>query len=118
MASVVAKKADMMVDRIADAVSARRVFAEPVERAGTTVIGVARVRGGGGGSQRIDGAGDGGFGLLAGPVGAYVIRDGRVRWLPAVDVNRIVVLLVMILVLVQLRKARRRRRQAVQGSDT
>jgi hypothetical protein len=31
-----------------------------------------------------------GFGLSARPVGAFIIRDGRVSWQPAVDVNRIV----------------------------
>ena len=29
----------------------------------------------------------GGFGVVARPAGAYVIKDGRVRWRPAVDVN-------------------------------
>jgi len=32
----------------------------------------------------------GGFGLNAKPAGAYVIRDGRVSWRPAVDVNRLI----------------------------
>ena len=59
----------------------RRVFAEPYERNGTTVIAAAKVRGGGGGGGGHDkdaqeGEG-GGFGLAARPAGAYVIRDGR-----------------------------------------
>jgi uncharacterized spore protein YtfJ len=94
---------------VRDAVSAGQVFAEPVERDGTTVIGVARVWGGGGGEQLANGATAGGLGLLAGPVGAYVIRDGRVRWIPAVDVNRLVVAVVVIGLVIQVRKARRRR---------
>lgn len=30
-----------------------------------------------------------GFGVIARPAGAYVIRGDQVRWQPAVDVNRI-----------------------------
>jgi uncharacterized spore protein YtfJ len=94
---------------VREAVSAGRVFAEPVERDGTTVIGVARVQGGGGGEQLANGATAGGLGLIAGPVGAYVIRDGRVWWIPAVDVNRLILAVVVIVLVIQVRKARRRR---------
>ncbi|WP_280339417.1 spore germination protein GerW family protein [Nocardia neocaledoniensis] len=76
-----------------DAMTVERVYAEPVERDGTTVIGVAAVSGGagGGGSESKGEAGSGaGFGVGAKPVGAFVIRDGKVRWQPAVDVNRLV----------------------------
>ncbi|MEA3529288.1 spore germination protein GerW family protein [Nocardia sp. CDC186] len=70
-----------------------RVYAQPVERDGTTVIAVAAVSGGGGGgsSSGQDGpAGSGvGYGLGARPVGVYVLRDGRVSWRPATDVNRL-----------------------------
>ena len=42
------------------------------------------------------GGGDGGgFGVLARPVGVYVLTDGRVEWQPAVDVNRIVTVAVL-----------------------
>lgn len=42
----------------------------------------------------------GGFGVGARPAGAYVIKDGNVRWMPAVDVNRIIAVLgVVVLVL-------------------
>ncbi|HEX5406725.1 MAG TPA: hypothetical protein VFX16_31000 [Pseudonocardiaceae bacterium] len=94
---------------VRSAVSAGQVFAEPVERAGTTVIGVARVYGGGGGEQLADGSSAGGLGMLAAPVGAYVIRDGRVRWIPAVDVNLIVVVVAVTGVVVMMRRARRRK---------
>jgi hypothetical protein len=48
-------------------------------------------RGGGGGhdDRRQEGEG-GGFGVAARPAGAYVIKDGTVRWRPAVDANRLV----------------------------
>jgi uncharacterized spore protein YtfJ len=71
-----------------DALTVRRVFGEPIEQEGATVVPVAAVRGGAGGGGDDAGNGGGGFGLSARPVGAYVIRDGEVRWRPAVDVNR------------------------------
>lgn len=98
-----------VLDRVRDAVSARQVFADPVERDGTTLIGVARVYGGGGGEQLADGSSAGGLGMLAAPVGAYVLRDGRVRWIPAVDVNGLIVAAAVIIVVVQVRRSRRRR---------
>ncbi len=77
------------------ALNARRVFAEPLERDGVTVIPAAAVRGGGGGgggtAAEGKGAGTGtGFGLTARPVGAFVIRAGKLGWRPAVDVNRVI----------------------------
>jgi uncharacterized spore protein YtfJ len=69
------------------------VFAEPIERNGLTVIPAARVAAGGGGGNGRDRHGQegegGGLGLTARPVGAYVIEDGKLRWEPAVDVNRL-----------------------------
>ncbi len=78
-----------------DALTVRRVFGEPYERDGVTMIPAARLQGGGGGGGSEGGptlgkgAGSG-FGLIARPVGAFVIREGRVSWQPAVDVTRIV----------------------------
>jgi uncharacterized spore protein YtfJ len=74
--------------------SARRVFGEPIERDGITVIPAARIRGGAGGRNgkaAKNGNRAGGFRVSARPAGVYVIRDGKVRWMPALDVNRIVV---------------------------
>jgi uncharacterized spore protein YtfJ len=78
-----------------DALTVRRVFGEPYERDGVTVIPAARIQGGagGGGGEGPAGQGKGsgsGFGLTARPVGAFVIREGRVSWQPAIDVNRMV----------------------------
>ena len=77
-----------------DAVTVKRVFGEPYERDGVTVIPAAKVAGGGGGGagQQGDGsAGSGsGFGLGGRPAGAYVIKDGSVRWQPALDLNRMI----------------------------
>jgi uncharacterized spore protein YtfJ len=74
-----------------DALSVRRVYGEPIEQDGLTVVPAAAVRGGGGGGGDSEGNGGGGFGVAARPVGAYVIRDGEVVWRPAVDVNRLAV---------------------------
>jgi uncharacterized spore protein YtfJ len=78
-----------------DAMSVKRVFGEPYEKNGVTVIPAARVQGGagGGGGEGPEGQGRGsgsGFGLAARPVGAYLIHGDEVTWRPAVDLNRIV----------------------------
>lgn len=74
-----------------DAISAKRVYGEPVEGEGVTVIPAASVRGGGGGGGDNENNGGGGFGLTARPVGAYVIgSNGEVKWKPAIDVQRMV----------------------------
>lgn len=77
-----------------DALSVRRVFGDPYELDGITVIPVARVVGGGGGGggqgvkDEEKGSGFGtGFGLRAHPVGVYEIRHGQVEWKPAIDVT-------------------------------
>jgi uncharacterized spore protein YtfJ len=85
----------------------KRVYGEPYEKNGVTIIPAARVMGGfGGGGERVSiptgiedggdvatgvGAGGmgGGWGLVGWPVGAYVIKGDSVRWVPAVDVNRL-----------------------------
>jgi uncharacterized spore protein YtfJ len=86
-----------LVDAVREAMTVSRVFGQPYERDGVTVIPAATVRGGGGGgSGRNPATGEdgdgGGFGVIARPAGAYVIKDGEVSWQPAVDVNRIVAL--------------------------
>jgi uncharacterized spore protein YtfJ len=70
------------------------VFGEPYEQDGVTIIPVAAVAGGAGGgsgseSQPNPGAG-GGFGVSARPVGVYLIKEGQVRWEPALDLNRVI----------------------------
>src|SRR3954471_22646797 len=79
-----------MLEGAREAMSVRRVFGEAYEENGVTVIPAATVRGGGGGGGDNEDNGGGGFGLMAKPAGAYVIKDGDVRWKPAVDPNRIV----------------------------
>ena len=80
---------DEILSGARDAIAAKRVYAEPVERDGVTVIPAASVLGGGGGGGDEENNGGAGFGVGARPVGAYVIRsDGAVEWKPAIDVQR------------------------------
>ncbi len=84
---------DAMVKGTHDALNVGRVYGDPVERDGITIIPVAKVGGGGGGGSGGDegtGGGGGGFAVSARPVGVYVIQDGAVRWEPALDLNRII----------------------------
>ena len=82
--------------RAQEAMTVKRVFGEPYQQDGVTIIPAARIRGGGGGGRgsgqgENQGEGSGyGFGLTADPVGAFVIKDGEVRWVPSVDVNRVI----------------------------
>jgi uncharacterized spore protein YtfJ len=85
------KGALAFIERARDVLTVRRVFGDPIERDGVTVIPAANVRGGGGGGggSGPDGEGSGGgFGVSATPAGAYVIKDGTVRWEPALDLGR------------------------------
>ncbi|WP_206074453.1 spore germination protein GerW family protein [Antribacter gilvus] len=125
-------------DAVAESVGARQVFGEPVERDGVVVIPAARVwsagGGGGGGGVETDtvgwsevetgdeeavpdregGGGGAGFGRRAAPSGAFVVNGTDVRWVPAVDVTRIVLggqaALVAVVVVVCWAVRRRRRR--------
>lgn len=100
---------ERLVSGATETLSVRRCFGPPVEQAGTLVIPVAFVAGGGGGGAGAEGpeaegkqgkgadAKDvrrtgqgGGFGGVVWPLGVYVLQDGRVRWVPAVDATRIV----------------------------
>ncbi|NUT35854.1 MAG: sporulation protein [Hamadaea sp.] len=86
------------VRRVVENAGASRVFGEPVRQDGVTVIPVAKVSGGGGGGsgtgpapegQEAGGSG-GGVGIAAKPVGVFIVRDGKVSWRPAVDINKII----------------------------
>jgi uncharacterized spore protein YtfJ len=105
-----------------DHASADTVFGRPIDHDGVTVVPVARLSGGGGGGSgtgpEVDehqpvGIG-GGLGLSAKPLGVFVIRDGRVSWRPAVDVNKIIVggQIVAVVALLVLRSIVRWRRRA------
>ena len=108
---------------VQDVMSVRRIYGEPYEADGVTIIPVAVVRGGGGGGggegtgdqngKTASGTGAGmGFGVQVRPVGVYVVKDGEVTWQPAVDVMRVILggqLLGLVAILV-LRSVLHRRR--------
>jgi uncharacterized spore protein YtfJ len=64
-----------------DILSVKRVFGEPFERDGVTIIPVAKVIGGSGG---------GGLGVHVRPVGVYVVDSHGVHGHPALDVKRVI----------------------------
>ena len=109
-----------LMSQARDALTVKRVFGDPYERDGVTVIPAAVIRGGAGGGQGEGADGEtrtgsgtgGGFGLTAKPAGVYIIEGNQVRWQPAVDVNRIVLggQIVAIVALLVLRGVVRRRR--------
>jgi len=76
-----------------DVMNVKRVYGDPYEKNGLTVIPAAIVGGVGGGATGDQTDGDSGrergFGLMARPSGAWIIKDGLVTWKPAIDVNRI-----------------------------
>ena len=86
-------KAGELWDKARELMTVERVFGPPYEKDGTTFIPVAAVVGGGGGGEGTDDNGNqvgsgGGFGITSRPVGAYVMRDGRVEWQEATDTVR------------------------------
>jgi uncharacterized spore protein YtfJ len=104
-----------------DSLTVKRVFGEPYERNGVTVIPVASVFGGGGGGsgEAPEGSGSGsggGFGLAARPAGVFVIRGETVSWSPALDLTRVILAgqlvgLATILAIRSVLKARAKRRR-------
>jgi uncharacterized spore protein YtfJ len=91
------KEVDLLeqIGKAEEAFTVRRVFGEPYEKDGVTVIPAARVQGavGGGGGEAPDGKGGGtgtGFAMNTKPFGVFVMKDGEVTWRPAVDVNRVI----------------------------
>jgi uncharacterized spore protein YtfJ len=95
-----------VLNQARDAMTVKRVFGDPYEKDGVTVIPVANVMGGAGagggpgagaspastGQEAVgEGAADAGYwmgyGLRATPAGVYVIKGGEVEWKPALDMN-------------------------------
>lgn len=114
---------DSLLADARNALTVRRVFGDPYEKDGVTVIPAARIAGGGGGGHGRDKEGPqgegAGFGMKAGPAGVFVVQAGEVRWQPAIDPNRVLGTVGAVLIAVVLtrgwvlgRFARSRRRQA------
>ncbi len=121
-----------LLSKVAQHLSVSRAFGTAYEKDGSLVIPVALVAGGGGGGEGTSGTpstdgpvdvetGDestgegessgsgGGFGGVVMPVGVYVVKDDRVRWVPAVNAN--LVIIVAFLTLRMIARARRRARR-------
>jgi uncharacterized spore protein YtfJ len=105
-----------ILDQVRELVGGATVFGTPYEKDGVTVIPAAVVAGGGGGGQEAgaDSASGGGAGVQARPAGAFVVQGRDVRWVPAIDVNRMILVgqLVMIVAILSWRsvaKARAKR---------
>ena len=84
-----------VLGRAADAAQVRRVFGEPIERDGVTIIPTASVRGGAGGGggrgPKEEGEGTGGgYGFMAHPTGVFVLRGDQVDWRPALDLGKVI----------------------------
>lgn len=99
-----------------DTITVRRVYGDPFEKDGLTVIPAAVVGGGAGGGTGHDEKGQegegGGFGVSGRPAGAYVVKDGEVNWRPAVDPNRIVTMVAMVVIAYLLTRPRMVRARA------
>lgn len=83
------------IEKADDAMTARRVYGDPYEKNGVTIIPAARVQGGAGGGgakapedrARVRGADSP---STPGPVGVFVVKGDDVSWRPAIDVNRVI----------------------------
>ncbi|QNN52086.1 sporulation protein [Nocardioides mesophilus] len=113
-------KVEEVLGTARDAITVKRVYAEPYEKDGVTIIAAAKIGGGGGGGTGHDDKGGqgegGGFGVSGRPAGAYVIKDGGVTWRPAVDPNRLFVVIgaaVVVYLLSRPRLARARAKAAL-----
>lgn len=81
-----------ILSRVGDQLGVRRVFGESTVVDGITVIPVAVAIGGGGaGAAPGEGTG-GGFGGLVWGTGVYTVSEGRVRFVPAIDVTALAAL--------------------------
>ena len=109
-------KVDEVLSTAKDAITVKRVYAEPYEKDGLTVIPAAEVRGGAGGGTGQDDKGQegggGGFGVSGRPAGAFVIKDGQVTWRPAVDPNKIVAIVGAVVIAYLLSRPRMARARA------
>jgi len=74
-----------IAQQIQERFTAGIVYGDPVESDGALLLPAAYVAGGGGGGSDPNLGEGGGFGLVASPAGAWVIRDGEIHWKPAIN---------------------------------
>ena len=95
---------DAVITKATDHISAGRSFGPVIERDDCVVIPASYVfsAGGGGGGEGPDHEGQTGSGGGAGnfamswPIGAYVVRNGEARWVPAIDATRVALAVVVV----------------------
>jgi len=121
-----------LLGRIGDSISGHKSFGPAFEKDGVLVIPVAYVFGGGGGgsdepvqpgneepdnpeASQKKGSG-GGYGLVTWPIGAYVVQDGQVRWVPVIDPAMLMTTGAFAIAVV-LKSLRRKRRRARRRSE-
>ena len=111
-------KIEELMARASDNLTVKRVYGEPYEKNGVTLIPAAAIRGGAGGGEGERGGDEGGmgggFGMTARPVGAYQIKGDEVSWIPAADTTRVIILseivaIVALLVFRSILKSRRKK---------
>lgn len=95
-------KIEELLNTARESVTVRRVYGDPVDHDGLTVIPAATLAGGAGGGTGKDPQGQvgegGGYGMSARPAGVYVIQNGHVSWRPAIDVNKAIGMLGLVAV--------------------
>ena len=115
-------KFDDVLSSARDSFTVKRVYGEPYEKDGLTIIPAAAVGGGVGGGSGHDEKGQegegGGYGMTGRPAGAYVVNDGKVKWVPAVDPNRLFSLVGMAVIVYLLMRPRMARVRASHGGPT
>ncbi len=87
-----------LLSKVVDDATVKTVFGTPISEDGVMILPVARISAGGGGGSGSEprdngeeaGGTGGGIGLAAKPMGVYVIANGKVRWRPAVDLNKVI----------------------------
>ena len=123
-----------LLNKVAQNLSVTRAFGTAYEKDGSMVIPVALVTGGGGGGEGSGGPASassdegehhddtahndadqssgsgGGFGGMVMPVGVYVVKDEKVRWIPAVNANLVIVVVFITLRMILRARFRAQRR--------
>ena len=117
-----------LLKRVGENLSVGRAFGVAYEREGARIVPVALVAGGGGGGggtmppdhrdgdlsetddTSVPGGAGGGFGGLVMPTGIYVVKDGTAKWVPAVNVNLVILAALATLRLFIRSRSRARRR--------
>jgi uncharacterized spore protein YtfJ len=79
------------ISQAKDVITVRRVYGDPYQEDGITIIPAATIMGGWGGGGDTAGNGGAGFGVRARPTGAWVIKGGDAEWRPAFDLNRTII---------------------------